>query len=205
METIIIRRRWRWIGHVLRKKQDAIPRVAVQWRPEGHRKRGRPKTTWRRTVEAEAAAMEQSWGTLRMLAQDREQWKEFVAALIAHGKKGSNCPRHVSPIGERIRTSLLSFRRPGWPTSPSCDGSARLVSYLFAFQGKPSLSCCFFEHGLFLPLHCMAVLIPLVKASAAILRWESNTTWATSGIDREDRTHADSIPYLPCLSGAMCG
>ena len=89
METIIIRRRWRWIGHVLRKEQDAIPRVAVQWRPEGHRKRGRPKTTWRRTVEAEAAAMGQSWGTLRMLAQDREQWKEFVAALIAHGKKGS--------------------------------------------------------------------------------------------------------------------
>ena len=36
METIIIRRRWRWIGHVLRKEQDAIPRVAVQWRPEGH-------------------------------------------------------------------------------------------------------------------------------------------------------------------------
>ena len=89
METIIIRRRWRWIGHVLRKEQDAIPRVAVQLRPEGHRKRGRPKTTWRRTVEAEAAAMGQSWGTLRMLAQDREQWKEFVAALIAHGKKGS--------------------------------------------------------------------------------------------------------------------
>ncbi|KAK3799619.1 hypothetical protein RRG08_059665 [Elysia crispata] len=89
METIIIRRRWRWIGHVLRKEQDAIPRVAVQWRPEGHRKRGRPKTTWRRTVEAEAAAMGQSWGTLRMLAQDREQWKEFVAALIAYGKKGS--------------------------------------------------------------------------------------------------------------------
>ncbi|RUS71310.1 hypothetical protein EGW08_020929 [Elysia chlorotica] len=82
---------WRWIGHVLRKEQDAIPRVAVQWRPEGHRKRGRPKTTWRRTVEAEAAAMGQSWGTLRMLAQDRERWKEFVAALIANGKKGSNC------------------------------------------------------------------------------------------------------------------
>ncbi|KAK3760073.1 hypothetical protein RRG08_064743 [Elysia crispata] len=70
METIIIRRRWKWIGHVLRKEQDAIPRVVVQWRPEGHRKRGRPKTTWRRTVEAEAAAMGQSWGTLRMLAQD---------------------------------------------------------------------------------------------------------------------------------------
>ncbi|KAK3792892.1 hypothetical protein RRG08_035255 [Elysia crispata] len=88
METIIIRRRWRWIGHVLGKEQDAIPRVAVQRRPEGHRKRGRPKTTWRRRVEAEAAPMGQSWGTLRMLAQDREQWKEFVGALKCPRQKG---------------------------------------------------------------------------------------------------------------------
>ncbi|KAK3791103.1 hypothetical protein RRG08_010504 [Elysia crispata] len=107
METIIIRRRWRWIGHVLRKEQDAIPRVAVQWRPEGHRKRGRPKTTWRRTVEAEAAAMGQSWGTLRMLAQDREQWKEFVAALIAHGKKGSNVDQVQARYGECVFTAPL--------------------------------------------------------------------------------------------------
>ena len=42
---------------MIHKEQDAIPRVAGQWRPEGHRKRGRPKTNWRRTEEAEAAAM----------------------------------------------------------------------------------------------------------------------------------------------------
>ncbi|RUS77031.1 hypothetical protein EGW08_015211 [Elysia chlorotica] len=65
-------------------------------RPEGHRKRGRPKTTWRRTVEAEAAAMGQSWGTLRMLAQNRERWKEFVAALIANGKNGSGLKEYPS-------------------------------------------------------------------------------------------------------------
>ncbi|KAK3775390.1 hypothetical protein RRG08_007211 [Elysia crispata] len=106
METIIIRRRWRWIGHVLRKEQDAIPRVAVQWRPEGHRKRGRPKTTWRRTVEAEAAAMGQSWGTLRMLAQDREQWKEFVAALIAYGKKGNTLRIAGPPTPHRRSTQV---------------------------------------------------------------------------------------------------
>ena len=49
-------------------------------------------------MEAEAAAMGQSWGTLRMLAQDREQWKEFVAALIAYGKKGN---KQVSNIYEK--------------------------------------------------------------------------------------------------------
>ena len=87
--TTIARRRWRWIGHILRKDQGSIPRVAVEWKPEGHRKRGRPKMTWRRTVEAEAKAMGHSWGTLRTLAQDRLRWREFVAALVVYDKKGS--------------------------------------------------------------------------------------------------------------------
>ena len=46
METIITRKRWRWIGHVLRKDADFITKVAIHWTPEGKRKCGRPKTTW---------------------------------------------------------------------------------------------------------------------------------------------------------------
>ncbi|GFS10469.1 endonuclease-reverse transcriptase [Elysia marginata] len=53
------------------KTHHAIPREAVQWKTEGHRKPRHPKTSWRRTVETEAAAMGQSWGTLKTLAQDR--------------------------------------------------------------------------------------------------------------------------------------
>ena len=90
IETTIARRRLRWIGHnILRKVQGSIPRVAVEWKPEGHRKRGRPRMTWRRTVEAEATAMGHSWGTLRTLTQDRLRWREFVAALVVYDKKGS--------------------------------------------------------------------------------------------------------------------
>ncbi|GFR68968.1 retrovirus-related Pol polyprotein from type-1 retrotransposable element R2 [Elysia marginata] len=72
IEKILVERRWKWIGHALCKSQNAIPRVAVQWKPEGRRKRGRPKSTWRRTAEAEAATMGESWGTLRTLAQDHK-------------------------------------------------------------------------------------------------------------------------------------
>ncbi|KAK6491765.1 hypothetical protein HHUSO_G3931, partial [Huso huso] len=35
MSTIITRRRWRWIGHVLRMETDSIIRIAVRWTPEG--------------------------------------------------------------------------------------------------------------------------------------------------------------------------
>ena len=38
MEITIARRRWRWIGHILRKHQGSIPGLAVEWKPEGHSK-----------------------------------------------------------------------------------------------------------------------------------------------------------------------
>ena len=50
--------------------------------------RGRPKTTWRRTVEAEMKKMNHSWGTIQRLASDREGWKSFVAARYAGWSEG---------------------------------------------------------------------------------------------------------------------
>ena len=83
IRTIITRRRWRWIGHVMRKANGNIARVAVHWTPEGKRSRGRPKTTWRRTVEKELRELNYSWSTIEKLAKDRQGWKDFVAALCA--------------------------------------------------------------------------------------------------------------------------
>ena len=60
----------------------SILRVAVEWKPEGHRKRRRPRMTWRRTVEAEATTMGHSWGTLRTFGIDRQRWRHFVLALV---------------------------------------------------------------------------------------------------------------------------
>ena len=44
-EEEIRRRRWRWIGHTLRKPSTNITRQALTWNPQGKRKRGRPKNT----------------------------------------------------------------------------------------------------------------------------------------------------------------
>ena len=53
--TEIKRRRLRWVGHVLRMENHRTPKTAIRWTPTGKRKRGRPKTTWRRTVTNELA------------------------------------------------------------------------------------------------------------------------------------------------------
>ena len=47
---------WKMIGHILmRQDENNDCNIAMTWTPEGKRRRGRPKTTWRRTVEKERA------------------------------------------------------------------------------------------------------------------------------------------------------
>ena len=87
IETIIARKRWRWIGHVLRKDANSITKLAIHLTPEGKRKRGRPETTWRRTVEVQMK-MNHSWGTIQRLASDRQGWRSFVAALYTNWRDG---------------------------------------------------------------------------------------------------------------------
>ena len=52
-EDYIPQRRWSWIGHTLRKPMTCIARQALAWNPQEKRKRGRPRNTWRRDLEAE--------------------------------------------------------------------------------------------------------------------------------------------------------
>ena len=57
LETIskqVARRRWTWLGHVLRMDYHSHPRIALTRVPEGKRKRGRPRETWRLGIEPAA-------------------------------------------------------------------------------------------------------------------------------------------------------
>ena len=77
-------RRWKMIGHILRQDQNNDCNTAMTWAPEGKRRRGRPKTTWRRTVEKERdEAGWTSWAEARTSAADRVKWRRSVEALCA--------------------------------------------------------------------------------------------------------------------------
>ena len=80
----VMSRRWKMIGHILRKDRNDDCNVAMSWAPEGKRRRGRPKTTWRRTVEKERQkAGWRSWEEVRTAATNREEWRSSVKALCA--------------------------------------------------------------------------------------------------------------------------
>jgi hypothetical protein len=81
----IKRRKWTWIGHTLRKGNEAIEREALDWNTQEKRRRDRPKQTWRRTVHNEALEKGKIWSEVKRRARDRTRWRSFVDALCPIG------------------------------------------------------------------------------------------------------------------------
>ena len=77
LSTQIRTRRWTWIGHVLRMKPGSLPRTALNWAPEGKRKRGRLRETWRRSQMGF-----KMWTEAARTAIDRKRWKDTVKSPI---------------------------------------------------------------------------------------------------------------------------
>ena len=81
---IIKCRRWRWLGHTLRKQPNDNCKVALTWAPEGKRKRGRPRTTWRRSTELELKELGwQTWSEASAAARDRAGWRKMLSGLMS--------------------------------------------------------------------------------------------------------------------------
>ncbi|KAL9986785.1 hypothetical protein ACROYT_G000981 [Oculina patagonica] len=76
-------RRWKMIGHILRRNRNSHTNIALSWIPEGKRRRGKPKTTWRRTVERERnSAGWRTWGEAELLQPTEKLggilWRPYV-------------------------------------------------------------------------------------------------------------------------------
>ena len=65
VEKDIRQRRWRWLGHTLRKPSSSISRQALNWNPQGQRKRGRPRNTWRRELEKDIKRLDTHGNNLK--------------------------------------------------------------------------------------------------------------------------------------------
>ncbi|KAK7098925.1 hypothetical protein V1264_003140 [Littorina saxatilis] len=84
----ILRRKWGWIGHTLRKPTSSITRQALTWNPQGKRKRGRPRNSWRRDTEAELKRQGNSWAEAERTAQNRCDGEMLSMAYAPLGAKG---------------------------------------------------------------------------------------------------------------------
>ncbi|VDP01607.1 unnamed protein product [Schistosoma mattheei] len=71
-------------------------RQALTWNPEGKRKRGRPKNTLCREMEADMKRMNSNWKELERIAWDRVGWRMLVSALCSLTR--SNRRKEVSKL-----------------------------------------------------------------------------------------------------------
>ena len=81
LTKMVHERKWRWIGHALRKPTNSITRQALEWNPQGSRRVGRPRNTWRRTVQQELCRANTTWEQAKQTAPNRTRWKCFTEAL----------------------------------------------------------------------------------------------------------------------------
>ena len=76
----IKRRKWRWIGHTLRKPAEVIEKQALEWNPQGAQQIGRPRGTWRRTINGEMGKCGKVWRGVKAIATNPILWNIFTKA-----------------------------------------------------------------------------------------------------------------------------
>ncbi|VDP35577.1 unnamed protein product [Schistosoma mattheei] len=94
----IRKRLCKWIGHTLRKSSNCTTRQALTWNPEGKWKRGRPKNTLHREIEADMKRMNNNW-------KDRVGWRMLVGGLCSSTR--SNRPYYMA-----LSDLVADFRQP---------------------------------------------------------------------------------------------
>ncbi|VDP26099.1 unnamed protein product [Schistosoma margrebowiei] len=86
-EEEIRKKRWKWIGHTLRKAHNCVTRQALTWNPQGQKKSGRPKNTLRREMEIDKIRMNNNWIELERKAHDRMGCRMLVGGPCSTGNK----------------------------------------------------------------------------------------------------------------------
>jgi hypothetical protein len=71
LDRQIKKRKWSWTGHTLRKPSGITEEDALDWNPQGKRRRGRQKKTWERTVEGEAGDQGKRWQEVKAVAKNK--------------------------------------------------------------------------------------------------------------------------------------
>ena len=150
------------ISHALWKEGNSITKP---WQSTGlPRRRGWPKTTWCRTVEAELMDLGHSRGTVERLTKDRTMWRNCFAALDTNRCRGRWWCRASCP---RMSVDLLGT---SWPMQK--HGSMLLCvhrNHKVHEDGKPRMATLTFTQL----LNC----VEEVMGVKVVSRWVSKYQW----------------------------
>ena len=121
IEIQIKTRKWRWIGHALRKTEAAVEKQALDWIPQGVGRRGRPRITWKRSIGEEIRGKNKTWRGVKAIATQRERWKSFTNGLCSK----RNDRNYVKVVKRVLRRAIKSKRHGMLTESFFCGINAR--------------------------------------------------------------------------------
>ena len=75
-------RRLRWAGHIVRMEQSRIAYRVLVGKPEGKRSLGRPRRRWEDNIRMNLREVGCDRGEWIDLAEDRDQWRAYVRAVM---------------------------------------------------------------------------------------------------------------------------
>ena len=132
IEDFLKRRRWTYLGHVLRMPEYRLPNTVYEWRPEGRRKRGRPRHTLRRQYRDLSNAEMSLQPQWEDSAQLWDIWRGFVDTLCA--TPGSGGSKVYGPIN-------FFHQKPYW---------LQLECYTYKIAAVYNHCCFLFLHQIYL-------------------------------------------------------
>jgi hypothetical protein len=68
----------RWYGHAVRMVSERKPKLVLEARPEGRRRKGRPRVEWEEYVEGLVRKRGRKLPEVRRLAQDRNEYRKWL-------------------------------------------------------------------------------------------------------------------------------
>ena len=86
----IMKERLRWLGHVLRMKDDRLPKTVLFGQPSGAtRKAGRPCLGWEDVINKDLKEMGTSWEGVKREALNRLGWRRSVRSCVGLRRLGA--------------------------------------------------------------------------------------------------------------------
>ena len=86
----IMKERLRWLGHVLRMKDDRLPKIVLFAQPLGAtRKAGRPRMGWEDVINKNLKEMGTSWEGVKREALNRLGWRRSVRSCVGLRRLGA--------------------------------------------------------------------------------------------------------------------
>jgi hypothetical protein len=135
----------------LRNPNNDLTREALEWNPQEVRRRGRPRTTWRRTIEEEINRMRKSRKADREPSRNRVRWRNFTSLGVTghhHHRRRHHYHHHhcyflvftkataaaSSHSLSRSPTTTVNLQRTFLPHCTTItDNKPLIASFLFEF------------------------------------------------------------------------